>query len=276
MTVLAVEGPDRVAFLQGQLTQEVRDLAPGTSRLAAGLTAQGKVLYFGRVLAEPDALLLLVEPDAGASALSHLSRFAAFQKVAVRDASSEKAVASLYGPRGPEVAADAGVRLPAWGELSAEIVAPAAARRDLEALLAREGSVAIPEPDAEALRIEAGRARFGREADPSRLPQEAGLEDAIAPDKGCYVGQEIVARLRTYGRVNRRLVGFRFQGDPLPPGTVFPDPEKPSVERGRVTSAAVSARFGPIGLGLAFREVPEGATLAAAGGSATVCALPFA
>jgi folate-binding Fe-S cluster repair protein YgfZ len=92
------------------------------------------------------------------------------------------------------------------------------------------------------------------------------------------VGQEIVARLRTYGRVNRRLVGFRFPLAPVAAGTSFPNPEKAGQELGRVTSSVVSPRFGPIGLGLAFREVSEGATLTEPGDpdrAAVVTALPF-
>jgi folate-binding Fe-S cluster repair protein YgfZ len=109
-----------------------------------------------------------------------------------------------------------------------------------------------------------------------------GLDAAISATKGCYVGQEIVARLRTYGRVNRRLVGFRFPEGPVAAGTVFPDREKPSLERARVTSSVESPRFGPIGLGLAFHDVGEGARLSLPGASgavaasAIVCGLPFA
>jgi folate-binding protein YgfZ len=278
--ILAVEGADRAVFLQGQLTQEVRGLRPGESRLAAGLTPQGKLLYFGRLVAEAERFLLLLDPDAGAAALPHLARFAAFQRASVRDVSSERVVASLYGSDAGGVPVPAGaVRLPPWGELAAELVAPATAREELAALFGREGSTPLSEEDAEVLRVEAGRPRFGREATPANLPQEAGLAAAIAEDKGCYVGQEIVARIKTYGRVNRRLVGFRFPEGLLEPGTAFPSPEKPALELARVTSSVLSPRFGPIGLGLAFRDVPEGAALAPpppARGSAVVSALPFA
>ena len=115
------------------------------------------------------------------------------------------------------------------------------------------------------------------DATEANVPDEVHLQAAISTTKGCYVGQEIVARLRTYGRVSRRLVGFRFSQRPLEPGTVFPDPEKPGRELGHVTSAAVSPRFGPIGLGFAARDVAEGAALATPGGGATtVVRLPFA
>jgi folate-binding protein YgfZ len=279
LAVLSVEGADRAAFLQGQLTQEVRDLRPGASRLTAGLTPQGKLLYYGRLVAEADRFLLILDSSAAGATREHLIRYAAFQKVAVSDASPGFVVASLYGPRGPELAApEGGWRLSGWGEISAEIVAPAHSRAALERLFEAEGSAPISEAHAEILRIEAGRPALGRDAGPGNLPQEVGLADAIAPNKGCYVGQEVVARLKTYGKVQRRLSGFRFPEGPVAPGTAFPNPEKPSQELARITSSVVSPRFGPIGLGLAFRGVAEGSTLSAPGEGpriAVVSALPF-
>src|SRR5262249_55405263 len=121
--------------------------------------------------------------------------------------------------------------------------------------------------------------RLGKDANDSNLPEEVGLSAAISSTKGCYVGQEVVARLRTYGRVNRRLVGFRFPGEPVPEGTAFPNPDKPDHELGHVSSAVSSPRFGAIGLGLAFRAVPEGETLADPAHPelrAVVAPLPFA
>ena len=278
--VLAIEGGDRVAFLQGQLTQDVRNLPAGAARLAAGLTPQGKLLYFGRLVAESDRFLFLLSPDAAAAALATLSRYAAFQKVAVRDLSAHWAVASLYGAAAEKVPTPAGgFRLPPWGELAAEILLPEKARPELAEILAREGSIALSPSEIEVRRVEAGRPEFGREAAPASLPRETGLDDAIAPDKGCYVGQEVVARLRTYARVNRRLAGLRFPDGPVAAGTAFPNPEKPSQEWARVTSVVASPRFGPIGLGLVHRDVADGASLRAPGDpavTAVVTPLPFA
>jgi tRNA-modifying protein YgfZ len=145
----------------------------------------------------------------------------------------------------------------------------------------RARSVAISETTAEILRVEGGRPRFGFDADGSNLADEVGLDASISMTKGCYVGQEIVARMRTYGRVNRRLVGFRFPEGPLAPGSLLKRPEEPEagkVEQGRVTSAVVSPAFGPIGLGYAFRDVSLGERLVSAAQpslAALVVALPF-
>jgi folate-binding protein YgfZ len=282
--VLAIEGPDRVEFLQGQLTQDVRGLGPGTDRArpAAGLTPKGKLIYFGRVSNDGGRLLLLVPAGARAQVAAHLSKYAAFQKATVRDATEEHVVLGLYGPRAAAlVSAFPDSALPPEGEFAAELFGPRERLAEWERALREAGSRAVSDATAEILRVEAGRARLGKDASDANLPEEVGLSAAISPTKGCYVGQEVVARLRTYGRVNRRLVGFRFPGAPVPEGTAFLNPEKPgsSQELGRVTSAVVSPRFGAIGLGLAFRDVPEGGTLADPARPeirAIVAALPFA
>jgi folate-binding Fe-S cluster repair protein YgfZ len=86
----------------------------------------------------------------------------------------------------------------------------------------------------------------------------------VSTSKGCYVGQEVVARMRTYGRLPRRLVRLRFAAGPPPPGERLVRPEDPSRDAGLVTSSARSPRSGPIGLGYAGRDVEDGATLAGA------------
>jgi folate-binding protein YgfZ len=125
----------------------------------------------------------------------------------------------------------------------------------------------------ETLRVEAGTPRQGRELDEDVLPAEARLDDTIATTKGCYVGQEIVARLRSRGQVNHLLVGLRFEGS-------APAVDTPLVRDGKrtgeVTSTAQSPRAGSIGLGFVRREHSEpGTEVDAAGESAVVVGLPF-
>ncbi len=275
---IAIEGADRAEFLQGQLTQDVRGLAVGESRPAAGLTPKGKLLYFGRLVAERERLLILLPSEAVARTAAHLAKYAAFQKAAVRDATGQYARIVLYGPRAVGIPApDEGLLLPREGETAGEILVPAPAAPALRRRLEELGSVEVSPATAEVLRIEAGRPRLLVDATDANVPDEVHLQAAISTTKGCYVGQEIVARLRTYGRVSRRLVGFRFPERLLDPGTVFPDPEKPERELGHVTSTAISPRFGPIGLGFAARDVEDGAVLALPeAASATVVRLPFA
>jgi tRNA-modifying protein YgfZ len=201
----------------------------------------------------------------GALVFEHLKKYAAFSKVVVEDRSQEFSRLGLYGPERPALSfPESSLVLPGEGEFSAEVVLPADRLPDLERVLSAAGSRPIADETAEVLRVEAGRPRFGADMDSTNLPDEVGMNDAISTTKGCYVGQEVVARLRTYGRVNRRLVRFRFPGGPIAAGEVLrrPDGEAASaIEPGRVTSSAVSPRSGPIGLGYAFRDVPEGARL---------------
>jgi folate-binding protein YgfZ len=281
---LDVEGPDREAFLQGQLTQEVRGLKSGEARAAAALTPKGKLLFVARLVGLPDRFRLLLPACARATALEHLRKYAAFQKVDIADRSDELRRVGLYGPRAERLSVPLGDadRVSGEGEFGSEILAPRQREDEIVASLQREGSIPVDERTAEVLRLEAGRPSFGRDIDGSNLPDEAGLSGAISWSKGCYVGQEIVARRRTYGRMNRRLVGFRFPEGRLSPGELLRRPERPEAahgpESGRVTSAAVSPRLGPIGIGFAFHDVSAGERLvsqADPGRSAIVSTLPF-
>ncbi|MEO8347554.1 MAG: hypothetical protein ABI610_01480 [Acidobacteriota bacterium] len=291
--ILDVTGEDRITFLQGQLTQDVHGLAPGECRAAAGLTAKGKLLFVTRVVGLDDRLRLVVPDNLRQLVLDHLRKYAVFTKVSVEDRSADFVRIGLYGPEGARLALPDGVtRLPAEGEFSVDLLVPAGRSAEIEALLHAVGSAEVSEETAEILRVEAGRPRFGVDMDGSNLPDEVGMPDAISASKGCYVGQEVVARLRTYGRVNRRLVGFRFPDGAVSPGTTLhrdgEDEESSRTPAGRVTSAVLSPAFGPIGLGYAFRDVPIGETLAPrvsegclyprppADETAIVTALPFA
>ena len=257
-----VAGEDRVAFLQGQLTQEMRGLAPGETRDAAGLTSKGKLLFVTRAVGSGDQIRLLLPAVLRTPVFEHLRKYVLGSRVTIEDRSDDLVRVGLYGPGAARLHVPVEfLLLPAEGEFSAELSAPIAMRGEVERLLEEAGSVELSGETAEVLRIEAGRPRFGTDMDGTNLPDEVGLARAISTAKGCYVGQEVVARLRTYGRVNRRLVRFRFPGRPIDPGTPLrrPDEEKPGkVEAGRVTSSAVSPRSGAIGLGYAFRDVAEG------------------
>lgn len=281
--VLDVTGEDRVGFLQGQLTQDVITLLEGETRPAAGLSPKGKLLFTARLTRLPDRLRLLVPASRRDAVARHLTRYAVFQKVAIEDRSEEFLSIGIYGPPPPETSSLLGAfLLPGEGELSGELLVPRSLQQASARLLADCGSEALSEEEAEIRRVEAGRPRFGQDMDESHLPDEIGMESAISTTKGCYVGQEIVARLRTYGRVNRRLVGYRFPEGLLRTGTPLRNPAEPEpgkIDWGRVTSAVRSPRFGPIGLGFAFREIPVGGRLVADGEpdrGAVVALLPFA
>jgi folate-binding protein YgfZ len=272
--IVDVSGDDRVAYLQGQLTQEMRNLGAGETREAAGLNPKGKLLFVARALGLPDRIRLVVPESLRAPVVEHLRKYAVFTKVAIDDRFGEFLRLGLYGPGEAQWVSPEGVlRLPALGEFSAELLVPAAMRGAVEAALEAAGSQPVSEETAGILRLEAARPRFGADMDTTNLPDEVGLAGAISTAKGCYVGQEVVARLRTYGRVNRRLVRFRFPHRAIAPGTALrrPEDEIPArIEAGRVTSSAVSPALGPIGLGFAFRDVADGDRLLSAGDSRDV------
>ncbi len=125
----------------------------------------------------------------------------------------------LYGAAVTEDLPEGATLLPGEGELVSEILAPVTMRNELGAWLRAWSARPISEDEADVRRVEAGRARFGQDANQTNLPDEVGLDEAISTTKGCYVGQEIVARMRTYGRANRRLVGFRFPDGAIPAGS---------------------------------------------------------
>jgi folate-binding protein YgfZ len=144
------------------------------------------------------------------------------------------------------------------------------------ALLRERGAVPVGEAAAEIVRVERGRPRYGAELDDSVIPQEAGLnERAVSFVKGCYVGQETVARLHYRGRPNRHLRGLRLSQS----GAVATGDELRLGEKvvGRLATVVDSPAHGPIALALVRREAEPGATLAVADGGVTaeVVALPF-
>ncbi|MDQ6894841.1 MAG: hypothetical protein M3167_19470 [Acidobacteriota bacterium] len=279
--VVDVVGPDREAFLQGQVTSDVRRLADaGTPALpTAGLSPKGKLIFVARLTAPGDRLRLVLPSALRETVLAHLKKYAVFQKVSLEDRTEDFARIGIRGeapdplegeiPMGPD------------GEFDDDRLVPAASREGFVRALEARGGRLLPPDEAEVLRVEAGRPRFGHDFDGSNLPDEVGLDDAISTSKGCYVGQEIVARMRTYGRINRRIVGFHFPDGGIPAGARLERPASPPAraEPGRVTTSVVSDRFGAIGLGWAFHDVPIGAELVSEGAPprrAVLAGLPFA
>ena len=286
--VLDVAGADREAFLQGQLTSDVRLVAAGRVLPVAGLSPKGKLIFAGKLAPADDRLRLVIPARLRETVLAHLKKYAVFQKVALEDRTLDFVRVGIAGEFPRSTAG--GISLGRDGEFHEDRLLAAPDAEEFTRALDAAGGRALRPEEAEVLRVEAGRPRFGQDYDESNLPDEVGMEDAISTTKGCYVGQEIVARLRTYGRVNRRLVGFRFPDGTVPegsllerPGTARDPSGRPETAPGRVTSSVQSPRFGAIGLGWAFRDVPEGGELAlraetgdAAARRAVVSGLPFA
>jgi tRNA-modifying protein YgfZ len=287
---LMLTGKDARSFLQGQVSNDVEGLEPGTGCYAAFLTPKGKMLGDLRILATDDALLLDTERVALQELFNMIRRFSVGYDVELHKRTLEAGLLSLLGPGSFEIAglADApehahelietgGIASRAIRtNLGVDLLCEAADTDALRAALQRAGVVEVSPEIAELLRIESGRPRYGVDIDDSVIPQEAGLnERAVSFTKGCYVGQETVARLFYRGKPNRMLRGLKLS-KLVATGTEFELDGRPV---GTVTSAAESLRYGPIGLALIRREAPPGSVVtaqAAADVSATVVELPFA
>jgi folate-binding protein YgfZ len=287
---LALTGSEAKSFLQGQVTNDVERLAPGEGCYAAFLTPKGKMLGDLRILDTGEELLLDTERLSLQALFNMIRRFSIGYDVQLHKRTLECGLLSLLGPEADGVAPVQGVPSIEHAH-AARLVAGLPTRvvrthvgvdllcraEDAEALrlaLEDNGAIAVSDEVAECLRVEQGRPRYGIDLDDSVIPQEAGLnERAVSFTKGCYVGQETVARLHYRGKPNRHLRGLLLSGP------ASQDDELMLGERvvGRVTSIVESPRFGPIALALVRREAEPGATVAVGknGSTAQVVALPF-
>lgn len=232
---LRVTGADRVDFLQGQCTNDVRRLRPGESCYAAFLNAKGKMRGEGQVICLEDSFLLEVNPGLAPS----LEKFIITEDVTIEDVSASMREWLVIGDES--------------GKIPPKTVT---FKHPLGLGLIGEKSMTgtIAEEELEVLRIEAGVPKWGVDMDENTIPNEAGLEArAISYDKGCYIGQETIARIKTYGHVNRRLVQITVEGE-----SVLVRSDKLLVEGrevGQVTSAVRSLRLGKsVALGYVRRE----------------------
>jgi folate-binding protein YgfZ len=284
-----VLGPDGAEYLQGQLTNDVEAIGVGEGQYAALLDRKGHIQADLRVLrVGEEAILLDTEPATKDAALRHLTMYSIGRDVEVADASAERASLSLIGPRAAEIAGTpplprfaneaatiAGVDVVAVGTRDGiDLLIPAAERERAIGALTEAGAVEVSPEAVEILRVESGVPRFGAEMDAATMPAEAAIvEDAVSFTKGCYIGQETVARLHYKGKPNRHLRGLRLSAAAAP-GAALRLGEK---EVGTLGGSVVSPALGPIGLAIVRREAQPGAQLFVGedGVTAEVVALPF-
>jgi folate-binding protein YgfZ len=265
-----VRGGEAAEFLQGQVSNDVEALEPGTGCYAVILNHKGKLRTDLRVLRGEDFIWLDTE-SIGHAVVAHMLRtYALGRDVQWEDVSATRELVSVVGPaarelfEGPEHSfEERDGRMYVATALGVDVIGEPGLALDFET---------VSEEAAECLRIESGRPRLGFDMDADTMPQEAGInERAVSFSKGCYVGQETVARLHYRGKPNRHLRGLRL-AEPAERGTDVLLGEKVV---GRLGSACVSPRLGPIALALVRREAQAGATVTVAGAEAEVVALPF-
>jgi folate-binding protein YgfZ len=280
---LALTGAGAKEFLQGQVTNDVESLTPGTGCYAAFLTPKGKMLGDLRLLDTGDELLLDCERVALQELFNMIRRFSIGFDVQLHKRTLERGLLSVIGLEVVDGVpkAEHSHTVVSVGDVSTRAIRTDVGvdllcdAGDVDALRAALALPELSEEQVELVRVEHGRPRYGIDLDETVIPQEAGLnERAVSFTKGCYVGQETVARLYYRGKPNRQLRGLRLSdtvatGAPL----VFADREV-----GQITSVACSPTFGSIGLALVRREAPVGSVVNVGGNGVTaeVVELPFA
>ncbi len=279
--------------MHGQVTNDVEGLRPGEGCYAAFLDHKGKIQGDLRILdvgPPTPELWLDTERSTLQPLFTMIHRYKLGSDVELHKRTVQQGLLSLIGPNARAVAGaedlgeaeHANVRADMDGvpvlliatDVGVDLVCDADRTDELAAALRTRGARDVPEDAAEALRVEHGRPRFGLDMDETTIPQEAGLnERAVSFTKGCYIGQETVARLHYRGKPNRHLRGLRLSA-PAEPGAELRLGEKVVGRLGTVSDSEV---LGPIALAIVRREAEPGATLAVGEGSTTaeVVALPF-
>ncbi|MGH2994522.1 MAG: YgfZ/GcvT domain-containing protein [Solirubrobacterales bacterium] len=288
---LVVRGPEGVDYLQGQITNDVEALAPGEGCYAALLDRKGHMRADLRVLTVAgEEQWLDAEEIAHEALLRHLEMYMIGRQVEIEDVSGRRALISVVGPAsgeltgaGPLSPEHAHRELSLGGascravatDLGVDLIVAAADADAVREALVGAGAPEVSEAAAEIVRVESGRPRFGAEMSTATIPAEAGInERAVNFTKGCYIGQETVARLHYKGKPNRHLRGLRLEG-PVSAGEPIRLGDR---EVGAVGTACLSPAFGPIALAIVRREAGPGERVSVGedGTGAEVVEPPFA
>ena len=298
---IRVSGSEATMFLNGLMTNDMKALAANSWMPSVFPTVQGRLIGVVRVIRGSDPTFLIDTETASHDAvLKTISRFTMAGDFKVSDVTAETALLSVQGQTAGEVIEKvfetSASEIPVNGVLEAQrqslpvtiirashtgengfdVVVDSSRKAELLQAFETAGAQPISEDTFEILRVEAGIARFGRDVDETNVVPETNLDDAISFTKGCYVGQEIIVRIKHRGHPAKKLTGLRFESDAqIESGAVIKSTENREI--GRVTSAVVSPRLGSIGLGyVRYEQLAEGTRLVVGDGiDATVTGLPF-
>jgi tRNA-modifying protein YgfZ len=280
---IRVAGEDRARLLHAMATNHIQQLTPGTGCYAFFLTAQGRILADVNVLCRHDSFLLDTEPETLQKLLEHLDKFIIADDVTLEDVTPTLATIAVEGPKSPDVLTAAGVpaletcyganvawgsalaaRLNVTGSLGFFIIVPVADKDEILRTLGSAGVVPADEEAFRVVRLEHGKPRYGEDISERYLAQEANQADALHFHKGCYLGQEIVERLRSRGLIQRVLKPLEIEGQTPPePRTKLQISGAPAAE---ITSAVYSPALGKVAaLGYVRVEHAEPGTEMAAG-----------
>jgi folate-binding protein YgfZ len=270
---LRVSGSEATMFLNGLITNDMKTLAENRWMPAAFPTVQGRLIGAVRVVRLKDAFVIDTDAESHEAVLKTVSRFTLAGDFHVKDLTSETALLSVQGKRAVEVVEKVlktsvsdlprdGVLETNWQNTPVTIIRATHTAEDgfdilidsaqgaqvRQALIDADAQVVSPDV-FEVLRIEAGIARFGHDVDETNVVTETNLDDAVSYTKGCYVGQEIIVRIKHRGHVAKKLTGLRFQTEKrIEPGTIIKSSD--GKEIGKLTSTAFSPKLeATIGLG---------------------------
>jgi folate-binding protein YgfZ len=300
---IEVTGKDRTTFLHGLVSNDVKGLVPGQGRESALLDVYGKVTALLVIHCLADRLVLETDRQLAESLLGAIDRYLFSEKAELEDVTPASGILTVAGPAARKIVEQAvGVAIPdlaRWhhvivplggtevrivrteetGEEGYDLWVHALGLGELWERLQAASARPVGREAWNVLRVEAGVVRYGVDVDASTLLLEAPLPEAYSVNKGCYLGQEVIARITYRGHVNRKIVGFQFADARVPPaGAPVLVDEK---DVGRITSAVLSPVLGvALALGFLRREYHEpGTRVEVRGGKeplvAEVVALPF-
>lgn len=282
--LISVSGSEAVMFLNGLITNDLKTLGENRWMTAAFPNVQGRLLAAVRVIKRANDLLLDTEEATREKVLKLIERFTLAGDFKVADVTGEAPLLSFQGRGAGELIAKVfGVKdLPrdgVWeGDAVTIIRATHTGEDGYDVIGAQEtfGATPVSEQVEEILRIEAGIARYGRDMDETNVVTETNLDDAVSFTKGCYLGQEIIIRIKHRGHVAKKLTGIRVETDQkIEPGAVIRSVDDKEI--GRVTSATFSPRLGTtVGLGyVRYEHLTPDTQILVEGVPAVTAALPL-
>lgn len=278
---LRLSGKEHLRFLQGMLTNDVINLEEGKGMYAAVLTVKGRMLSDMHVYREAESVFLDIEPGLNSKVTDLLKKFRLSYKADIEDVTDDLGLISVHGPNAAELVTSLSgvdvsgmeelshlrthaddtalfiVKINRTGEEGFDIYTPTRSTEVLWNTLLEKGKEFGVKPiglDAySTLRIEAGIPVYGADMDEQTIPIEAGIWHALSFDKGCYIGQEVVARIKWRGHVNRHLMGLLMEGENLPASgdEIFAGEKKIGIVTSSVYSPALKR---PVALGYVRRE----------------------
>jgi folate-binding protein YgfZ len=285
---IRVDGDDRLRFLSGQITNDVRKVAPGTAIAACVLNAKGRLDAHLFLSIDSDSFVIDADPELRETLRPRLERYAIADDVEIEDMSERLSIFHVLAEAPPDLPGDCRAITANRFRKSGWDIWFNAERHD-ELLARLSAKIAFCDADrAEVFRIEQGIPRWGRELTSEIIPVEAGLEEScIDYEKGCYIGQEIISRMKMSGQRNKGLCGLVATGDAAVAPGMRLTTSTDAKEVGWITSATKSERLGKqIALGYVKRgannagtklnavERTEGGNLVVS--QATIVELPFA